>query len=560
MKSAAPKDMTDTLPRTTAEPRSASAPRASPLPGLCLALALTLAVAIRWRLHALPLERDEGEYAYMGQLLLGGGMPYRDAYNMKFPGTYAAYALAMAAFGQTPAGIRTGLILVNLATSGFVFGLTRKLFSQAAAIYAAALFLLLSLCPGMLAIMAHATHFVIFFSTLGLWILVCAVEPRRLRLLFLSGVMLGAAVLMKQQGGFFVLFAMAYVAYQSRGAGWAQPALAVLGGAGLPVAACFLWIAETGAWSPFWFWTVTYASRYAGIESWRDGFAILLNTVLGFWPFALPLLLGVAGLVYILIRERHRAFVLGAALASCLAICPGLYFRSHYFIMALPVLAVAGGVLLKGADDRIAHFNPGARLAGAAGILAVLLSPIVVQRNLLLILPLDEVMSRIYGPETFVPAAAIGEYIRDHSSPEDRIAVFGSEPEIYFYAHRRAATGYIYTYSLMEPQPFAARMQSQMEGEIERASPMFLVDVEDTYSWLPWPGSDQTVFQWFNGYVKGFHAVGVVTLAPKPVITWNPDAHMALPESQLVIIYERNVPAASSGRPARSGPTGPSAA
>ena len=46
-----------------------------------------LVIAIRIRLLGVPLERDEGEYAYAGQLILQGVTPYTLAYNMKFPGT-----------------------------------------------------------------------------------------------------------------------------------------------------------------------------------------------------------------------------------------------------------------------------------------------------------------------------------------------------------------------------------------------------------------------------------------------------------------------------------------
>jgi hypothetical protein len=53
---------------------------------LGLALILAFNFAIRWRLREMPLERDEGEYAYAGQLLLQGIPPYQLAYNMKFPG------------------------------------------------------------------------------------------------------------------------------------------------------------------------------------------------------------------------------------------------------------------------------------------------------------------------------------------------------------------------------------------------------------------------------------------------------------------------------------------
>src|SRR5512140_4026993 len=79
-----------------------------------LGLVILFVVFVRVRLLEVPLERDEGEYAYMGQLILQGIPPYGEAYNMKFPGTYLMYALVMAIFGQTIEGIHIGLMIVNL--------------------------------------------------------------------------------------------------------------------------------------------------------------------------------------------------------------------------------------------------------------------------------------------------------------------------------------------------------------------------------------------------------------------------------------------------------------
>ena len=55
--------------------------------GWCLLAVIVfgLVLAIRIRLLGIPLERDEGEYAYAGQLMLQGIPPYKLAYNMKFP-------------------------------------------------------------------------------------------------------------------------------------------------------------------------------------------------------------------------------------------------------------------------------------------------------------------------------------------------------------------------------------------------------------------------------------------------------------------------------------------
>src|ERR1022692_5078963 len=76
---------------------------------ILVALSILFVVVVRVRLREMPLERDEGEYAYAGQLMLQGVPPYREAYTMKLPGTYAAYALIMAVLGQSASGIHAGL-------------------------------------------------------------------------------------------------------------------------------------------------------------------------------------------------------------------------------------------------------------------------------------------------------------------------------------------------------------------------------------------------------------------------------------------------------------------
>ena len=60
-----------------------------------------------------------------------------------------------------------------------------------------------------------------------------------------------------------------------------------------------------------------------------------------------------------------------------------------------------------------------------------------------------------YQADPFPEAEVVANYIRDNSTPSARVAVIGSEPEIYFLSRRHSATSYIYTYGLLEPQPFA---------------------------------------------------------------------------------------------------------
>jgi len=138
------------------------------------------------------------------------------------------------------------------------------------------------------------------------------------------------------------------------------------------------------------------------------------------------------------------------------------------------------------------------------------LAPLVyLERAILFIGTPRQVGRALYGMNPFPEAVEIGKYLKDRTSVEDRIAVVGSEPEIYFYAQRRGATGYVYTYPLMDPHPYAVRMQQEMIREIEAGDPRFVVYVRFWYSWLVRPESDQAIFRWFDEYQKRFERVGV---------------------------------------------------
>src|SRR5208283_801674 len=141
-----------------------------------LAATVLLFSAIRWRLRDMPLQRDEGEYGYAGQLLLQGIPPYQVAYNVKLPGTYVAYATILWIFGQTPAGIHIGLLLLNAATALLLFTVGLRLFEMPAAAFAGMSYLLLSSSRSVLGFQGHATHFVVFFALAGVLLLLEALE------------------------------------------------------------------------------------------------------------------------------------------------------------------------------------------------------------------------------------------------------------------------------------------------------------------------------------------------------------------------------------------------
>jgi hypothetical protein len=486
-----------------------------------LLIVIVFFAAIRWRLRSMPLERDEGEYAYVGQLLLHGIPPYKLAYTMKLPGTHAAYALLMAVFGQTQAGIHIGLILVNAATVLLVYLLALRLSGRLAAIAASASYAVLSTSFSVLGLAAHATHFVVICAMAGILVLLKAVETERLWQFLVSGILMGLAFLMKQPGMAFAVFGGLYLlkSQLSPPVPWATAArkAGCYGlGVAMPFALTCLILAVSGVFKNFWFWVFTYAGQYTSEEGFASGlrffkinFPRSVGSATGMWIIA-----GVGLTAFFWNRESRRNAVLigGLLVFSFLAVCPGFYFRPHYFIQMLPAIALLVGTAVRSATQSL-EGRGGFTLAAIPSLvfLGALTYAVVDQRAFLFEDKPLQVCEERYGINPFPEALVVAQDLAVHSSTSDRIAVLGSEPEIYFYARRLSATGIIYVYGLMEPQKYSLDMQKQMINEIEAARPQYLVFVNNRFSWLPRAGSQEalSMTRWIDTLLRGYELIGI---------------------------------------------------
>ena len=148
----------------------------------------------------------------------------------------------------------------------------------------------------------------------------------------------------------------------------------------------------------------------------------------------------------------------------------------------------------------------------------------------------------IYPESPFAESIRIAEYLREHTSPGDTIAVLGSEPQIYFYSDRHSATGYIYGYGLMEAQKYASKMQQEMIREIERARPKFLIFVVMPDSWLQRPDSERLIFTWATEYTaQNYTVAGFVNMvAPDKTDYYFGSVPQSVPQlGKYILIYER---------------------
>jgi hypothetical protein len=503
-----------------------------------VALTLALVLIVRLRFAGVALERDEGEYALAGQLILEGVPPYDLVYNMKFPGTYYAYAAIMAVFGQTAWGIRVGLLCVHLATGGLLVLLGRRLVGTLGAVLAAAAFGILALDRWTMGVFAHATHFVLLPSLASLVVLDLALRTDKAWQLLAAGMLAGVAVLMKQHAIFLALLTIALAVWPVQGAlrtpgSRTRRAAWVAAGIALSFAILVAILTASGVLGRFWFWTFQYAAAYVSELPASRAFDELTTTLGIITRKTAPLWYAAAAGAIALFAMRWRQdtrWALAAwVIAAMLSIAPGFYFREHYFILLLPVLALLIGVAAVSLDRILSGFF-GALTARITVLVAfATLAGLYVRGESAYLFRMSnaELVRTQYGTNPFLESPEIGRYLNAHTTPADRIVVLGSEPQILFYAHRRSATGYVYMYGLMEAQPYDARMQDEMIREVEAARPAYLVFVGTATSWMAGPHSDPRVLTWANAYTaRCYDRVGIADIFPDlvPTIRWDAES------------------------------------
>jgi hypothetical protein len=481
----------------------------------------TVIVYVRIRLASMPLERDEGEYAYMAQLMLKGAPPYTEAYAMKVPGIFAVYSFILSIFGQTDSGIRYALLFVNFLTSMVIFGIGFKIKDRSTGIWMAATYLIISLSPKLLGLSANCEHFILLPISIGVFLLI---NPTS-RNLLLSGLFFGLGVCIKQQAILLVLSGFTWAFLDALTTPKQDPKSSPLKsiiifslGVIIPILAMLCWMKFFGDFAAFQFWCYDYAKHYGNMwginEAWE-------HFKFSFIPFAKEhffiLILSIASFIYT--WKSRRRFFWAILILSCgafSATTPGLNFRQHYFLyLALPLSLTVGFIVSS------------SKFGKTLGVLALFL-PIFFEYPTLFRASPNDVVRTIYPFNAFRETKEIGNWISTVTQPNEQIGIFGSEPEICFYSHRHLATPYIYIYPLMEPQPFAAAIQKNFMDTMEKNPPKILIHMRLPSSWLMYPDSDTTLLEWIPSYLKEHYDMKKeITVPTKDTTRWN------------IVIYQR---------------------
>jgi len=442
------------------------------------------------------------------------------AYNLKLPGTYYSYALMMAVFGQSSRGIHLGLMVVCLGSMVLTYLVARRLFDNHAAAIAAVVVGLVSVSPTLYGQAAHATHFVTFFMLIGFYLLLQASYGHRLLFSLLGGLAMGLAGLCKQPGMIFWLFGPFVLLIlrdktdcpPGSSPSGVPPRKALLSllayGAGLmiPLGLTILGLRFAEVFDRFWFWTMVYPQAYGSripvASAWMNFKARLPEVTSVFTALWVMAGLGVPALLLHPARAGSRVVAALFLIFSFLTCIPGFLFRQHYFLPLVPALGIMVGVLIATINERAGKRLRSAPLVTAALFAVIVASGLIMQRGFFFEPNLTELCRKLYGGNPFPESLPVAEYIKQNTREDDRVFVYGSEPQLYFYSNRKSATGYIYMYDLAYHHPYLGRMQSDMIREVELNRPRMIVYVSTSMSWLAEPKVVDPLSDWLAGYLR----------------------------------------------------------
>jgi hypothetical protein len=444
---------------------------------------LTVAIRLPSLVHSRAID-SEAMYSVVANEIVDGGRPYADAVERKPPLLFWTYAAIFKVAGEFNwRALHIVALVWTLCAMAGLYVIGRELFDRNTGLIAA-LFYSVFQHWWTWKNLSFDGEMLMNLPIIWEWAIALRRTSSRLRPeLFPSGALLGAAFLLKQPAAIAAVPLGVYLLLPSYRASRSltrmnsiiQAAILTLGFfAALGLVTIVIW--KQGILYETFYWTI--ADHDVPHVFWQKG---IVNTLV-FLGVCLPLVIGAimacrdksgiwAG------RTAERTALFGLLAASAIGAAAGARFYPHYYVQLIPPLALLAATYYARLWSRTIQ-SP-----------YWLLRPAVTYAWLSLTVIAFSIEHWTGLAQRRVPSEA-GRYLSAHSSPDDRIFVWGQTSEIYLDAHRRPASRYITTFPLTGyvfggPIPdFDTRSRilpgawTNLEQDFAKHPPIYIVDVQ----------------------------------------------------------------------------------
>lgn len=465
----------------------ARAPRRGVLAGIAIAGA-AVALLLRVASIAEPLGIDQSLWASAVRGMSRGQALYVDVWEQRPPGIYWMYLAGFSLFGWTPAAVAWLDVLAAAATTGLLYATGTALGGRLTGAVAALLYATLTMPPwlyrhgGFLERSVSET-FIVVCVTAAAWRAATPASRRSTTAFAAVGLLGGAAIVFKPNAALYLPALLAWMVLYSRGgaderpAPLARPLLAAAVTAAIVPAIAIAWLWTLGALGEAKIAVVDFNRFYVGQGFTIGGMTLAFSKAVWLRMKTDPLWAagGIAALAAIWNVARTRRLhpaaalaVLWGAAAALVIFVNGIRLFNSYFIQALPPLALLAAWF----------FTEGARTGRSFKVAAV--AAALVMAGFLFVR--DDYPGRVMESvradwslltgrmdrNTYLERfggyangrgysaranAELADYVRQHTSPDDRIFLFGiNGAGVYFAADRLAAHRFLRVNFFVPPE------------------------------------------------------------------------------------------------------------
>ncbi|RLA96109.1 MAG: hypothetical protein DRG83_17775 [Deltaproteobacteria bacterium] len=494
-------------------------------------LAILIMVALPTLLY--PLTRDQGIYAYIADLMMRGGAPYRDAWELKTPGVFFMYWLAFLIFDRSEFAVRLFDVLYALLSAASVYALAREVFRIlpqrqnvassreeqntsnyialcSAWIYAFCYYLLVHFHSA-----ATPEAFMIPFLVASVYGIVRGVRNKRSSLLLLGGVASGFVFWFKPTGGLVILAVLIWAGVEIWRGRWGLArtlsslmmfALGVVLGL-LPIG-WYLYGHGLAELLEIWRAYGTRAYLQARGLALGSGPLAMLDVIMRYVrDWQLFVWLSLAGVIGIFAHCRRGSRILPVLrqgtvivvflLSSVVAVfLQGKLFEYHWIPILVPMSILSASSVVGLAQE--IRGQVGGVLHDMRSIFSVM---IIV--GLLLWMGYDHLvryrrvaayLTGRLSAEQYYAQFDIGKdfshigtcraatYLHEHTKSDETALIWGVEPLVNFLAQRRSPTSYISFYVLVNGEDSNPRFEAWRQDfleDIQRSPPTYIILVNN---------------------------------------------------------------------------------
>jgi len=478
-------------------------PKKSGLYAGAILAALVVFLEIPWSPPNHKVESDVSVYAYGGQEILRGDIPYKDFWDLKPPGIYYLYAGAFWLTGSDAWSVwYLTVIWTALLLAAMCFFL-KAMMGPTSAFLGTLIFLGLILQPGYFQGAGNPEFFgelpaigALFFSFEYLR------SPSKVKLVGL-GAMLAADGLLKPTSvgtaTVCILMVLAYEGLQHGGRAASRALVYVAIPPLLGLAFVVGYWSWKGALADLWQATVTY-----NFALFRPGLTLrgiygVLRRFATEPPFVVLFSLS-AGTGVLLWRSRRQYLrprpsqadneingfqpqwwtyaicILSLPVEMLLISSTGRDY-GHYYQMAFPALCVAASFWLRTRKGTLHNVSKGVDSFPAPSSLVVGCLAVWALAVAGLLRPsLNDLQRfRLAAPSRQPAHTEIGSFILDNTSPDDSVLVWSISPELNFETGRRSPTRYIYDHVLLLPGFQNASRWHEFLTELQKNPPTLII-------------------------------------------------------------------------------------